>query len=530
MTPASPAAHAAATITGAGSSPGQGPTRMIDVLFTHSYFLHFDPKEYRAMMPYPPLGTLYAASVARNAGRTVALFDAMLASSEEEILPAIRHHRPRVVVIYDDDFNYLTKMCLTRMREAAFRMTSLARAEGCTVIVHGSDPVDHLEEYVSHGADFIICGEGERTLVETLDHVLDGTRKGEEIPGLAFAAGGRVHRTSDRSVLKDLDTLPFPAWDLVDVRRYRDEWKRRHGYFSINMVTTRGCPFHCNWCAKPLYGQVYNSRSPRNVVEEMQFIKRTVNPDHLWFCDDIFGLKPGWISQFSREVVEAGAGIPFKCLARVDLLLKDRVIEDLRRAGCRTVWVGAESGSQKILDAMDKGTTVGQIYEATRRMKAAGIRVGFFLQYGYPGETRDEIDLTLTMVRECLPDEIGVSVSYPLPGTPFYEKVKAQMAGKQNWVDSQDLAMMFGGTYHPDFYRVLHRVTHKRFRIAQGIDRFKAGLARPWTLGVGQVRAIAAGAYHGLTLGRLQNQMEQLALRDRTPAATLHHSTIVNNP
>jgi anaerobic magnesium-protoporphyrin IX monomethyl ester cyclase len=493
---------------------------MIDVLFTHSYFLHFDPKEYRAMMPYPPLGTLYAASVVRNAGRTVALFDAMLAASEEELLAAIHLHHPRVVAIYDDDFNYLTKMCLTRMREAAFRMSSLAHAEGCTVIVHGSDPVDHLDAYVAHGADIVICGEGERTLLETLEHVLDRSRPLEEIPGLAFPSGGTIVRTPARSVLKDLDTLPVPAWDLIDVERYRSAWTRRHGYFSVNMVTTRGCPFHCNWCAKPLYGQVYNSRSPRNVVEEMLFLKRTVNPDHLWFCDDIFGLKPGWVARFSEEVVKAGAVIPFKCLARVDLLLKEDAITHLSRAGCRTVWVGAESGSQKILDAMDKGTTVEQIREATRRMKAAGICVGFFLQYGYPGETRDDIELTLNMVRECLPDEIGVSVSYPLPGTPFYERVRAQMSGKQNWVDSQDLAMMFAGTYQPDFYRVLHQVTHKRFRIARALQTVRQGLSRPWTMNPRNIRSVAAGAYHAMTLPRLEREMERLSAVSNSTAET----------
>lgn len=484
---------------------------MTDVLFTHSYFLHFDPKEHRAMMPYPPLGTLYAAAAAKRAGRSVALFDSMLASSEDEIRDAIRRHRPRVVAVYDDDFNYLTKMCLTRMRGAAFRIASFAHDAGCTVIVHGSDPVDHMEEYFAHHADFVICGEGEDTLVETLEHVLDGSRRREEIAGLAFPLEGRVRRNPDRPVLRNLDTLPFPARELVDVERYRRIWTERHGYFSVNMVTTRGCPFHCNWCAKPLYGQVYNSRSPANVVEEMLFLRKTVRPDHLWFCDDIFGLKPGWVKEFAEEVARRNAVIPFKCLARVDLLLKDDVIADLRRAGCRTVWVGAESGSQRILDAMEKGTTVGQIREATRRMKAAGIRVGFFLQYGYPGETREDIDLTLAMVRDCLPDEIGVSVSYPLPGTPFHDRVRAEMIEKHNWVDSQDLAMMFAGTYQPEFYRVLHRVTHKRFRIARALRTLREDVARPWRITRRSLRNLAAGAYDAVTLPPLERSLNALA-------------------
>ena len=488
---------------------------MIDVLFTHSYFLSFDPKEYEAMMPYPPLGTLYAASYARQHGYSVALFDSMLATDENELLPAIRLHRPRVVVIYDDDFNYLTKMCLSRMREAAFRMSSIAKNEGCAVIVHGSDPVDHLTTYFAHNCDVILCGEGELTLIETLDVLLRGKGTLEIIAGIAYQEEGVVRRTPERAVVRDLDIFPFPARDLVDTERYRRLWKKRHGYFSVNMVTTRGCPFHCNWCAKPIYGQVYNSRSPHNVVQEMKLLKETTRPDHLWFCDDIFGLKLGWVAHFSEEVLRQKAVIPFKCLGRADLLLKEDTIENLRRAGCRTVWVGAESGSQKILDAMEKGTTVEQIYETTRRLKEAGIAVGFFLQYGYPGETRDDIALTLRMVRQCSPDEIGVSVSYPLPGTKFHEKVRTAMGEKQNWVDSKDLALMFTGTYPADFYRVLHRVTHKKFRVWKSLEALSNTMARPWMLRPSLFRKLAAGAYHSITLPTIERELSGFQSRNR---------------
>ena len=493
---------------------------MADILFTHSYFLRFDPKEYRAMTPYPPLGTLYAAAMARQYGYSVSLFDSMLAASETDLLAAIRKFRPRVVVIYDDDFNYLTKMCLTRMREATFAMASIAKEEGCAVIVHGSDPVDHLDRYFSHDIDAVICGEGELTLIETLNFLLrkEGTR--DAINGLAYPENGVTCRTPDRSPVHDLDIFPFPARDLVEMEQYRRLWKERHGYFSTNIVTTRGCPFHCNWCAKPIYGQVYNSRSPGNVVEEMKLLKETIRPEHLWFCDDIFGLKPGWIAQFSEEVVQRDSVVPFKCLARVDLLLKENAVEHLRRSGCKTVWVGAESGSQRILDAMEKGTSVEQIREAARRLHEAGISVGFFLQYGYPGEEREDIDLTLQMVKECKPDEIGVSVSYPLPGTKFYENVKKEMTEKKNWVDSQDLAMMFTGTYPPDFYRELHRITHKKFRMWKGMDAMKKTITQPWTVNPGRLRSIAAGLYHSVTLPREERHLATFNPLERSP----HHA------
>lgn len=486
---------------------------MADVLLTHSYMLSLDPKEHRAMMPYPPLGTLYAASMLREAGFSVALYDVMLESDPSCLTQHLETHRPSIVVIYDDDFNYLTKMCLTRMRDVAFELSRIARRAGCPVIVHGSDSVDHLDAYFSHGADYVLCGEAEVTLLELVNVLIRDPSSGpENIAGLAFISDGVIRRTDSRPVSKDLDALPFPAWDLVEADRYRRAWKKAHGYFSINMVTTRGCPFHCNWCAKPIYGQVYNSRSPRNVVKEMKYLRSTLNPDHIWFCDDIFGLKPGWIQMFSEEVRRQNAIIPFKCLARVDLLLKDNVIEHLAKAGCQTVWVGAESGSQNILDAMDKGTTVEHIYEATRLLKAAGIRVGFFIQYGYPGETLEDIQLTLNMIRDCLPDDIGVSVSYPLPGTRFYDRVQSQMGKKMNWVDSQDLAMMFAGNYHPDFYRALHTVTHKRFRIWQGKEYLRRGLKRPASISRSVTRRLLSGLYHRMTLASAEQKLQTLAL------------------
>ena len=440
----------------------------VDVLFGQAYFLRFDPKLWAAQQPYAPLGALYAAACARNRGYRVALFDAMLAASEAEWTDALEKHRPRYAVLYEDNFNYLSKMCLLRMREAALTMIEAARVRGIPTIVAGSDATDHPATYLDGGAAAVVAGEGEQTLVEVLD-TLTGKRTGglQTIPGVCIRdEQGHLRRSSSRDVIRDLDNLPFPAWDLVDVPRYQSIWRRNHGYFSMNVVTTRGCPYHCNWCAKPIYGQRYTARSPEHVVNEMAWLKKTFAPDHLWIADDIFGLKPGWIERFARLVHERDAATPFKCLLRADQVTPD-VAAALRASKCRTVWIGAESGSQRILDAMEKGTRVDQIGTASRLLHEADIEVGFFLQFGYPGETRDDIEQTLDMVRCCRPDDIGVSVSYPLPGTTFYQRVQAQLGTKQNWVDSNDLAMMYRATYVPDFYRALHALVHAEFRSRQ---------------------------------------------------------------
>ena len=435
---------------------------MTQILLGQSYYLRFDPKLWEAMQPYPPLATLYAASYLRQHGYEVALFDAMLAESEGEWGTALDEHQPRYAILYEDNFNYLSKMCLLRMREAAFRMIDMAKARGCVVILCGADATDHYAEYLRKGADYCLLGEGEETLIELLTRLSAG-KEAEDIIGVAPRS--TLH-TTRRPDITNLDSLPFPAWDLVDVERYRSIWMKHHGYFSMNMVTTRGCPYHCNWCAKPIWGQRYNSRSPENVIAEMKWLKENFAPDHIWFADDILGLKPNWIGKFAALLNEAGIMIPFKCLQRADLV-NERIAAALARAGCRTVWIGAESGSQKILDAMDKGDKVEDIYRAARLLRENGIEFGFFLQFGYPGETWEDVQETLKMVRECAPDDIGISVSYPLPGTKFFERVKMELGEKQNWVDSDDLAMLYRGPFPTEFYRLLHTRVHHEFRMRQ---------------------------------------------------------------
>ncbi|GAB4496721.1 MAG: radical SAM protein [Anaerolineales bacterium] len=441
---------------------------MTKVLFGQSYYLRFDPKLWRAMQPYPPLGTLYAASYIREKGYEVALFDAMLAESEEEWAKSLDEHKPQYAVIYEDNFNYLSKMCLSRMREAAFTMIRLAKERGCVVILCGADVTDHYTMYLEQGADYCILGEGEETLAELLNQLSAGNDARDVI---GHASRFTLH-PSRRPDIKNIDALPFPAWDLVDIQKYKKIWYEHHGYFSMNMVTTRGCPYHCNWCAKPIWGQRYNSRSPENVAAELKWLKENFAPDHIWFADDIFGLKPNWVERFSELMMENDAVIPFKCLKRADLVT-EKTAAALARAGCRIVWVGAESGSQKILDAMDKGDKVEDIYRATKLLHENGIQIGFFLQFGYPSENWDDVLLTLKMVRECMPDDIGISVSYPLPGTKFYERVKLELGEKQNWVDSDDLAMLYRGPFPQEFYRILHGRVHYEFRLRKAWKRFE---------------------------------------------------------
>ena len=469
---------------------------MSKVLFTNAYFYRFDSKQWEDQRPYPPYGTMYAASLMRSKGYEVSLFDTNLVHAAAEIAPHLDEELD-FLVIYDDGFNYLSKMCLTVMRDAALEMIKMARAKVKHILVCSSDSTDHPKIYLEAGADFVIQGEGELTLAELSDLLQNNEREtAKSILGVAYLEGDKLMKNARRPVLKQLDDLPDPAWDLVDLSGYREIWMNGRGFFSLNIATTRGCPYKCNWCAKPIYGNRYNSRSPKRVAQEVAMLIQEKGAEYFWVCDDIFGLKPGWVQSFNQEIKALGVRPRYKIQSRVDLLLKEDTIDALVESGLDEVWVGAESGSQHILDAMDKGTQVEQIYEATRLLKAKGVRVGFFLQFGYIGETKEDIDKTIQMVKDLVPDDIGISVSYPLPGTKFYEKVKVQLAEKQNWTDSDDLAMMYRGTYSPAYYRRLHRYVHKVFRLQQAWSNFWAVLRRPASLNGSTVRSIAAAGYY----------------------------------
>jgi anaerobic magnesium-protoporphyrin IX monomethyl ester cyclase len=483
------------------------------VLFSNAYFYRLDEKQWRFKQPYPPLATILAAALVRNEGYAVALFDTNLRHAPSEIIPVISKIRPEIFVLYDDGFNYLSKMCLTDMREAAFEMIREARRREATIIVSSSDATDHCEKYLDAGADFIIRGEAEETLLELLG-CIEANTEPVLIPGLVYRSKNELIKTPARNVMRDLDHLPLPAWDLVDIEHYRRIWLKYHGYFSLNIATTRGCPYKCNWCAKPIYGNRYNSRSPEHVVAEIEHLIRNYKPDHFWMCDDIFGLKPGWIEDFNVEVQRRKLKFRYKIQSRVDLLMEEGTVTALAQSGAETVWVGAESGSQKILDAMDKGTTVKQIYEASDMLRRNNIRVAFFLQLGYLGETREDIESTLKMLLDIMPDEVGISVSYPLPGTKFYDKVKDQLSEKQNWTNSDDLAMMFKSTFNNDYYRHLHRYVHSLYRKKKGIIRFGEFLSRPKTLKFGDIKVLAGIIYFGFKAFIIQRKLSNIQWRE----------------
>jgi anaerobic magnesium-protoporphyrin IX monomethyl ester cyclase len=466
---------------------------MLSILLGHSYFLRLDPKQWRRAKPYPPLATLQVAARLRALGHRVDFFDAMLADGTGEYERQLHRLEPQLVLLYEDNYNFLTKMCLERMREAGCRMIALARRAGARVIAAGSDATDEPKAYLTAGADAVLAGEGIEAL-EILLQRLDASPSigcGELIEGVAGVISCDSDRKSGRrgrvSIPPARGELPAPAWDLIDVERYRDLWRRAHGRFSLNMASSRGCSFRCAWCAKPIWGNHYLQRPAAEVAAEMIRLKREIAPDHIWFADDIFGFRVDWVHEFADALAASGGGIPFTIQTRADLI-SERMAVALSAAGCQEAWLGAESGSQRVLDAMNKGIRVAEIHTARARLGAAGIRVGFFIQLGYLGEELPDILATRELIETARPDDVGVSVAYPLPGTRFHELVSAQLGEKTHWQASGELAMMFPGTYTTPFYREVRDLLHEEVRLATQHDvrhgtveeRARRSLQRRW--------------------------------------------------
>jgi radical SAM superfamily enzyme YgiQ (UPF0313 family) len=453
----------------------------IDLLLVNPLFLHKDPVESQLMTPYFPLGILYVAAAAREAGYSVALFDAMFAAGEEVFVEALERWQPRVV-----GFGVLATV-----RQAALRLAILAKQHGSTVLMGGADPTARCDAYLQfqqeglYPVDLVAVGESEATIVEVLPLFLgEGADARQpdaselaQILGLAYRnAAGETVKTPRRSLCEDVDSLPLPARDLVDWEPYREAWRAHHGFFSMSLMATRGCPFNCAWCQKIVFGRSYRPRAPESVAQEMRSIKDRYRPDQLRVIDDVLGIDREWVRRWHDAVLESKAVLPFECLSRVDLLDKE-LVRLLQEVGCKRIALGTESGSQRVLDAMSKGTTVEQIRRAATICRKAGIETYFYMMVGYPGEEWADLKLSARLLRETRPDAFSTTIAYPLPGTTFYDQVRDRLpAGHGALADwdysAENKLLHTAGRYGQAFYRRVIRWFHSEWRDA----RIQAGM------------------------------------------------------
>jgi anaerobic magnesium-protoporphyrin IX monomethyl ester cyclase len=415
---------------------------MTDILLGHAYFLKYDVVERRVMKPYPPLGILYLSAFLKRSGFSVEVFDSTFRDFAD-FERAVQRVKPRIVGLYA---NIIT-------RENVLRLAQIAKVNGVEfVIAGGPDASEWCNKYFENGVDIIGINEGELTLQELVPGLQKNGMKGiEQIRGIMFLKDGHVHRTPGRPSITDLNSLPWPDRDVLNMDEYFAAWKTRHGERSVSLITARGCPFHCAWCSSEVFGHTHRQRSPKDVVDEMLMLKERYKPDIMWISDDVLTINKKWTMEFVREVTNRNAQHPYECLSRADLVDPD-ILQGLRKTGCFRIWYGAESGSQKVLDSMRKGTTVAQVREAARITQAVGMQAGFFILLGYPEETTKDIRMTIDFLKETRPDVVGTSVAFPIKGTEFYKRVEHHIIPDENWSSRNQNKLLFKGKYPRLYY------------------------------------------------------------------------------
>ncbi|MCP4442044.1 MAG: B12-binding domain-containing radical SAM protein [Aureispira sp.] len=450
---------------------------MTKIVFTHGYFIHEDEKEQEIMRPYPPLGILYLSAWLEQHNFPNEVFDTTF-SSKEKLYQYLEEQQPDIIPIYT---NLMTKVNVIKMVQY---IRSNPKLKESIVVLGGPDVTYNIEDYLNTGANIIVIGEGEQTMLEIAQTITQGNRlEFGHITGLAYRNGeGDIIKTAQRQRIRPVDALPFPNRKKIDLHQYLDAWKKRHGLNAVSISTQRGCPYTCKWCSTAVYGQSYRRRSPDKVVDELLYIKEHYNPDTVWFVDDVFTVSHKWLKAFKEEVIRRNAVIPFECITRADRM-NGEVIQLLKAAGAFRVWIGAESGSQKIIDAMDRRVDVNQVRDMIQLTRKNGIEAGTFIMLGYPGETEEDIAETIHHLKVSNPDYFTITVAYPIKGTGLYDRVEALQTKELVWNTSTDRDRDFKRTYPRRFYdfavqKVVnevhyHKQTLEKGRFSKSAIKFK---------------------------------------------------------
>jgi anaerobic magnesium-protoporphyrin IX monomethyl ester cyclase len=416
------------------------------VLLTHGYFIHEDQREKNIMKPYPPLGMLYISAYLQKSKIEHDVFDSTF-SNFEALTQQIEEKKYKQIGIYT---NMLTKINVIKLIRF---IRSKENIKETTIILGGPDVRYNTEEYINEGADMIVLGEGEETmtdLINTLNTPFNPFL--DKVKGIAFKNYfGKVTYNEEREKIKDVDLLPFPNRDRIDIKKYLSVWRSKHGVNALNVNTQRGCPYTCKWCSTAVYGQSYRRRSAANVCDELQEIQKKYAPDTIWFVDDVFTVSHKWLSEFADEVQKRNLNLRYECITRADRM-SDAVIADLKRSGCYRVWIGAESGSQEVINNMDRRVDVKIVQEMLIKAKNAGIETGTFIMLGYPGETQEDILKTVDHLVASDPTFFTITVAYPIKGTGLYDQVKDSFVKKPDFATTTDREIDFHRTFPREFY------------------------------------------------------------------------------
>ena len=450
----------------------------MDILLCHSYFLTLDPLEQKVMKPYPPLGLMYISSFLKSRGLVVGFCDTTF-SDYGAVAQRIENEQPFAVGIYT---NLMT-------RKHVLAIMEMAKAAGSLIILGGPEATNYSDEYLSRGADVIVNGEGEHTMAELIPHLRrHGVTQLEGINGLTYREDqGHVRTTKPRPLDRKIDEFPFPDRAAIDLERYMGVWEKHHGVRSVSLITARGCPYRCQWCSHSVFGHSYRHRSPENVIEELLEIKRTYGPDQVWYADDVFTMNYRWLNRFADLLEEHDLHYPFESISREDRLTED-VVKTLKRMGCYRIWIGAESGSQRILDAMERRTNAVRMREMITLLQDHGIRAGTFIMVGYEGETFQDLSDTVQHLKSALPDDVLSTLSYPIKGTPYYDKVADRIVLPEDWATSTERDARIAGRHSRRYYNSVEAWVQSEVQLSRALKSGFAGLVKAPKLQLQSIR------------------------------------------
>src|SRR3990170_4980380 len=398
---------------------------MVKVSLIYPFFKPFNDN---SIFRFPPLGLGYIAAALRRRGVQMELVDCTFLT-RGEALAKVKRSKPQIIGFYS----------MFSMKKTTMELAALLREDGELLVVGGPlptlDPAGYLEVF-----DVAVLGEGEAAMVG----IAECHRKGFGlwgVEGIAYKDNGIVKFTSPRKQVEDLDSLPFPTRDLFDNDSYKRHYLRRFGYSISPLITSRGCPFSCDFCSRPVFGQSFRARSVVNVVNEVEEIVG-LGYDRVWFADDCFTLNRERMLEVCNELVKRKVGVGWECLSRVDTMDCEVAVK-MRRSGCVRVFFGIESGTDEVLGLMQKQITVEQARRAVYNAKEAGLQVGAFFILGYPGENGETILDTVRFASGLPLDYLSFTLPYPIPGTALFERVKGNSGFVvEDWEEPKNWALI----------------------------------------------------------------------------------------
>ena len=372
--------------------------------------------------PFTPLGLGYLAAVLEKNNYEVDVIDCQaLGISYDTFKTEIKKRQPDVLGMTSTTLTYKSALRIAKIVKEVCP-SCLTVLGGCHVTFWDDKALQECPDL-----DVVVRKEGEHTIIDLVER-LEVSKDFHDILGITYRKGEEIIRNPDRPYIEDLDSLPFPAHHLWPLDRLR-----KYGNVMFPIMTSRGCVFWCEFCsAVRMFGRGYRMRSPKNVVDEIEFLHKTYGSDTFTFYDDAFTVDQSRVEAICREIHDRNLRITWDCGTRVDMVTKD-LLQKMKNAGCVAVWFGVEAGSQKVIDSMGKGFTANRTKKAFKLAKEVGLMTIASVVFGFPGETRETALETIKFILDIDPDDVGYYIATPYPGTPMADNVK-----KMGWLRVTD--------------------------------------------------------------------------------------------